>query len=133
MSLCNCSYFAIFLPLDNRKYFKGVRASVVTLQKHLKRYIHRKRFVKQRKAALVLQKHRRGQVARTRVRKLREAKKKKEDEQKKKEEGNKIQEEGKVEEEAMGNGEKEELNEGDDKKVMFPAAHLNNTILLLLD
>lgn len=74
------------LCFSHRKHFKRVRASVITLQKHLRRHILRKRFVKQRKATLVLQKHRRGQVARARVRKLREEKKKREEEQRKEEE-----------------------------------------------
>uniref|UniRef100_A0A3B3ZCM5 Myosin X, like 1 n=1 Tax=Periophthalmus magnuspinnatus TaxID=409849 RepID=A0A3B3ZCM5_9GOBI len=77
---------------------------VITLQKHLRRHILRKRFVKQRKAVVVLQKHRRGQVARARVRKLREEKRKRE-EQKKKEE----------EEEKKEGAEKGEKDESDEK------------------
>nr|XP_057947427.1 unconventional myosin-X isoform X4 [Doryrhamphus excisus] len=75
---------AHLLTFSAKKHFKRVRASTVTLQKHLRRHIQRRRFVKQRKAALVLQTHRRGQVARTRVRKLREEKRKKEEEERKK-------------------------------------------------
>uniref|UniRef100_A0A8C6PD54 Myosin X, like 1 n=1 Tax=Nothobranchius furzeri TaxID=105023 RepID=A0A8C6PD54_NOTFU len=88
------------------EHFKLVRTSVVTLQKHLRRHIQRKRFVKQRRATLVLQRHRRGQVARTHVRKLKEEKKKREDEQRRKEE---------EEKEKSGEEEKEESNE-DEKK-----------------
>ncbi|KAK5917008.1 hypothetical protein CgunFtcFv8_011935 [Champsocephalus gunnari] len=78
---------AHLLTFCAKKFFKRARASVVTLQKHLRRHLQRRRFVKQRKAVLVLQRHRRGQVARTRVRKIREEKKKKEDAEKKKDEG----------------------------------------------
>uniref|UniRef100_A0A665TUX9 Myosin X, like 1 n=1 Tax=Echeneis naucrates TaxID=173247 RepID=A0A665TUX9_ECHNA len=74
---------AHLLTFSAKKYFKCVRASVVTLQKHFRKYIQCRRYVKRRKAALVLQKHMRGQVARARVRKLREEKKKREDEQRK--------------------------------------------------
>ncbi|KAF0044119.1 hypothetical protein F2P81_003277 [Scophthalmus maximus] len=63
---------AHLLTFSAKKYFKRVRAGVVTLQKHFRKHIQRRRYVKQRKAVLVLQKHRRGQVARSRVRKLRE-------------------------------------------------------------
>lgn len=97
--------------LHHRKYFKRARASVITLQKHLRRHIQRGRFVKQRKAALVLQKHRRGQVARTRVRKLREEKKKKKEEEQKKED----EEEEKKKE--PGKEEQAEASDGDAKKV----------------
>uniref|UniRef100_A0A3B5BJF4 Myosin X, like 1 n=1 Tax=Stegastes partitus TaxID=144197 RepID=A0A3B5BJF4_9TELE len=90
---------AHLLTFSAKKHFKRVRTSVVTLQKHLRRHIQHRRFTKQRKAALVLQKHRRGQVARTRVRKLKDEKKKKEEEQRKKEEG-----------------EKKAVGEGDEKK-----------------
>ncbi|XP_010784794.1 unconventional myosin-X [Notothenia coriiceps] len=78
---------AHLLTFFAKKFFKRARASVVTLQKHLRRHLQRRRFVRQRKAVLVLQRHRRGQVARTRVRKIREEKKKKEDAEKKKDEG----------------------------------------------
>lgn len=98
-----------FFHLIHRKYFKRARASVITLQKHLRRHIQCKRFVKQRKAAVVLQKHRRGQVARAHVRKLRGEKKKKEEEQKTKEEEEK--------EKTLGEGETEEAKEGAEKKV----------------
>lgn len=97
--------------LHHRKYFKRARASVITLQKHLRRHIQRRRFVKQRKAALVLQRHRRGQVARTRVRKLREEKKKKKEEEQKKE----VEEEEKKKE--PGKEEQAEASDGDAKKV----------------
>uniref|UniRef100_A0A3Q2Z811 Myosin X, like 1 n=1 Tax=Hippocampus comes TaxID=109280 RepID=A0A3Q2Z811_HIPCM len=74
---------AHLLTFSAKKHFKRVRASTVTLQKHLRRHIQRGRFLRQRKAALVLQRHRRGQVARTRVRNLREERRKKEEEEKK--------------------------------------------------
>lgn len=100
----------LLLIFLNRKHFKQVRSSVITLQKHLRRHVQHKRFVKQRQAALVLQRHRRGQVARARARKLREEKKKVEEEQKKKEE----EEKG-----ASGTDEQEETSDTDDKKVTF--------------
>ncbi|XP_008275165.1 unconventional myosin-X [Stegastes partitus] len=98
---------AHLLTFSAKKHFKRVRTSVVTLQKHLRRHIQHRRFTKQRKAALVLQKHRRGQVARTRVRKLKDEKKKKEEEQRKKEEGEK---------KAVGEGDEKKADEDEDKK-----------------
>ncbi|KAK2826424.1 hypothetical protein Q5P01_020638 [Channa striata] len=98
---------AHLLTFSAKKHFKCVRASVITLQKHFRKHIQRRRFVKQRKAALVLQKHRRGQVARARVRKLREEKKKREEEQRKKEE---------EEKKALGEVEQEKESEGAEKK-----------------
>lgn len=105
--------YCVLCCFDRRKHFKRVRTSVVTLQKHLKKHIQRRRFVKQCKAALVLQRHRRGQVARAQVRKLKEEMKKKEEEQKKKEE---------EEKKALDKGEQEEVNEGDEKKAKVSAA-----------
>uniref|UniRef100_A0A7N6A7K9 Myosin X, like 1 n=1 Tax=Anabas testudineus TaxID=64144 RepID=A0A7N6A7K9_ANATE len=98
---------AHLLTFSAKKHFKHVRASVITLQKHFRKHIQHTRYVKQRKAALVLQKHRRGQVARTRVRKLKEEKKKREEEQRKKEE---------EEKKALGEKEQEKANEGAEKK-----------------
>uniref|UniRef100_A0A8C5FS54 Myosin X, like 1 n=1 Tax=Gadus morhua TaxID=8049 RepID=A0A8C5FS54_GADMO len=75
---------AHLLAYSARKHFKQVRSSVLTLQKHFRKHILRRRFVRQRKAALVLQRHRRGQVARSRVRKIRDERKrlKREEEEK---------------------------------------------------
>uniref|UniRef100_A0A3B3ZC45 Myosin X, like 1 n=1 Tax=Periophthalmus magnuspinnatus TaxID=409849 RepID=A0A3B3ZC45_9GOBI len=108
--------------LCNRKFFKRARASVITLQKHLRRHILRKRFVKQRKAVVVLQKHRRGQVARARVRKLREEKRKRE-EQKKKEE----------EEEKKEGAEKGEKDESDEKASASPVSIFSIVTVCLKD
>ncbi|XP_021163484.2 unconventional myosin-X isoform X1 [Fundulus heteroclitus] len=98
---------AHLLTFSAKKRFKQIRSSIVILQKHLRRHVQRRQFVKKRKAALVLQKHRRGQVARTRVRKLKEEKKKREEEQRKAEE---------VEKKKTGEEEKEEGTEEADKK-----------------
>lgn len=76
--------------------------------------------MKQRKAVLVLQRHRRGQVARTRVRKLREEKKKKEDELKKKEEGEKA---------ASGEGEKKGEAEGEENNTTVSSTDVFATIV----
>ncbi|XP_035529572.1 unconventional myosin-X [Morone saxatilis] len=102
---------AHLLTFSAKKHFQRIRASVITLQKHFRKHIQRRRFVKQCKATLVLQRHRRGQVARARVRKLREEKKKKEEEQKKKEEDEK---------KPLAEGEQEEVNEGAEKKPKSP-------------
>ncbi|XP_075873853.1 unconventional myosin-X [Nelusetta ayraudi] len=106
---------AHLLTFSAKKYFKRARASIITLQKHLRRHIQHRRFVKQRKATLVLQKHRRGQVARTRVRKLREEKKKKEDELRKKEE--KEEEKQEEEEKKKEEGEEKKKEEGAEDEV----------------
>uniref|UniRef100_H2MEN7 Myosin X, like 1 n=1 Tax=Oryzias latipes TaxID=8090 RepID=H2MEN7_ORYLA len=118
---------AHLLTFSAKKHFKQVRAAVITLQKHLRRHIQRRRFVKQRKAVLVLQKHRRGQVARSRVRKLREEKKKKEEEQKKKEEEIKKTGEAK-QEEAKDDAEKTEDTSDDQVRQMEEILQLEREI-----
>ncbi|XP_061897365.1 unconventional myosin-X isoform X2 [Entelurus aequoreus] len=102
---------AHLLTFSAKKHFKRVRASTVTLQKHLRRHIQRRHFVRQRKAAQVLQKHRRGQVARTRVRKIRDAKRKKEEEERKKDEDK--EEEDEEEMKTDSDGEQEEDGDED--------------------
>ncbi|XP_051942207.1 unconventional myosin-X isoform X2 [Hippocampus zosterae] len=104
---------AHLLTFSAKKHFKRVRASTVTLQKHLRRHIQRGRFLRQRKAALVLQRHRRGQVARTRVRNLREERRKKEEEEKKLIE--KAEDEEEAEVETGGDAEQEGATEGTNK------------------
>uniref|UniRef100_A0A8D3EC33 Myosin X, like 1 n=1 Tax=Scophthalmus maximus TaxID=52904 RepID=A0A8D3EC33_SCOMX len=96
-----------------------VRAGVVTLQKHFRKHIQRRRYVKQRKAVLVLQKHRRGQVARSRVRKLREEiDKKSEVEQRDKEE---------VDKKSLGEGQQEEESEGAEAKATSAEASVKSS------
>ncbi|XP_019727812.1 unconventional myosin-X [Hippocampus comes] len=104
---------AHLLTFSAKKHFKRVRASTVTLQKHLRRHIQRGRFLRQRKAALVLQRHRRGQVARTRVRNLREERRKKEEEEKKLVE--KAEDKEEAEGETEGDVEQEGATEGTNK------------------
>uniref|UniRef100_A0A8D3B7K6 Unconventional myosin-X-like n=1 Tax=Scophthalmus maximus TaxID=52904 RepID=A0A8D3B7K6_SCOMX len=110
---------AHLLTFSAKKYFKRVRAGVVTLQKHFRKHIQRRRYVKQRKAVLVLQKHRRGQVARSRVRKLREEiDKKSEVEQRDKEE---------VDKKSLGEGQQEEESEGAEAKATSAEASVKSS------
>ena len=106
-------------PVD-RKHFKRVRVSVVTLQKHFRSHLLRRRFLRERKAALVLQKHRRGQVARTRVRKLRGERRRKREEA----EG-KTGEEGKKDQAEKGEGESDEETEGGAEGKEVKASEVN--------
>uniref|UniRef100_A0A8D3B7F9 Myosin X, like 1 n=1 Tax=Scophthalmus maximus TaxID=52904 RepID=A0A8D3B7F9_SCOMX len=110
---------AHLLTFSAKYYFKRVRAGVVTLQKHFRKHIQRRRYVKQRKAVLVLQKHRRGQVARSRVRKLREEiDKKSEVEQRDKEE---------VDKKSLGEGQQEEESEGAEAKATSAEASVKSS------
>ncbi|XP_060939098.1 unconventional myosin-X, partial [Limanda limanda] len=111
---------AHLLTFSAKKHFKRVRAGVLTLQKHFRKHLQRRRFVKQRKAALVLQKHRRGQVARTRVRKLKEEKRKREEAQRKKEAGEEDKKsvgEGQQEKEGEGSEDKDESGEASTRQM----------------